>query len=426
MLATGIVLTVGGPTWWHTNSVGHFVNSTHLWSVELFFAIMVIHLWGKFFMAAWRGKRGLTWLTGALAFFGSLGTAFTGYLSQTNFDSQWISTQAKDGLNAAGIGAYFNVLNTGQMLMWHITLLPLVVGLIVLLHVVLVRRHGVVPPIDGARLAAAPPSRPSAEQPAGDRPNRGSSSHRPVPMSGCRPSGASSDQPPQPAHRLARLPDPALRPGQGVRASRCWSMALLTVLLAAVFSSPDDKAITMQQWATAAPNDVVATATAEFAGTSTSATLRPAVQHARAPGSSSAAVAAALGRRPHPGRPGAATGDRPSATTSAANPPVTAALRPGRASAEQQQTWATNYATRWPTPRTATRPRSSRVTTAPSRSWPSRSCGSRAAGVAGGPADHAADVLRQQPHQAAAAARRRQPTWRTRPAPSTWAATSGE
>jgi len=159
VLASGVVLTVGGPTWWHTNSVGHFVNSTHLWSVELFFATMVIHLWGKFFMAAWRGKRGLTWLTGALAFFGSLGTAFTGYLSQTNFDSQWISTQAKDGLNAAGIGAYFNVLNTGQMLMWHITLLPLVVGLIVLLHVVLVRRHGVVPPIDERGwLPAAEPS----------------------------------------------------------------------------------------------------------------------------------------------------------------------------------------------------------------------------------------------------------------------------
>ena len=38
-------------------AVGHFVNSLHLWSVELFFAIMVIHLWGKFWMAAWRGKR---------------------------------------------------------------------------------------------------------------------------------------------------------------------------------------------------------------------------------------------------------------------------------------------------------------------------------------------------------------------------------
>lgn len=148
VLASGLALAVGGAAWWHTSSVGHFFNSMHLWSTELFFVFMVIHLWGKFFMAAWRGKRALTWITGAVAFVGSIATAFTGYLSQTNFDSQWISTQAKDGVNSIGVGAVFNVLNLGQMLLWHIVLLPLVVGVLVVLHVILVRRHGVVPPFD--------------------------------------------------------------------------------------------------------------------------------------------------------------------------------------------------------------------------------------------------------------------------------------
>jgi hypothetical protein len=148
VLASGLALAIGGATWWHTSSVGHFFNSMHLWSTELYFVFMVIHLWGKFFMAAWRGKRALTWITGAVAFVGSIATAFTGYLSQTNFDSQWISTQAKDGLNSVGIGAVFNVLNLGQMLLWHIVLLPLIVGVLVVLHVILVRRHGVVPPFD--------------------------------------------------------------------------------------------------------------------------------------------------------------------------------------------------------------------------------------------------------------------------------------
>jgi ubiquinol-cytochrome c reductase cytochrome b subunit len=32
------------------------------------------------------------------------------------------------------------------MLMWHIVLLPLVLGVIILLHLLLVRRRGVVPP----------------------------------------------------------------------------------------------------------------------------------------------------------------------------------------------------------------------------------------------------------------------------------------
>jgi ubiquinol-cytochrome c reductase cytochrome b subunit len=146
VIGTGCVLAIFGPTWWHVSTVGLFVNSLHLWSVEIFFFAMVVHLWGKFFMAAWRGRRRATWITGVVSFVISVGAAFTGYLSQQNFDSQWISTQAKDGINSTGAGAIFNVTNFGQMLMWHIVLLPLAVGLIVGGHVLLVRRRGVVPP----------------------------------------------------------------------------------------------------------------------------------------------------------------------------------------------------------------------------------------------------------------------------------------
>jgi ubiquinol-cytochrome c reductase cytochrome b subunit len=148
LIVTGLILTLEGPSWWHISSVGHFFNSMHLWSVELFFVFMVVHLWGKFWMAAWRGRRTATWVTGVLAFAVSIITALTGYLIQTNFDSQWIATQAKDGFNAMGIGAFFNTLNTGQAILLHVALLPLVVGIIVVWHVLLVRRRGVVPPID--------------------------------------------------------------------------------------------------------------------------------------------------------------------------------------------------------------------------------------------------------------------------------------
>lgn len=147
IIVSGLALSVGGINWWHTTSVGHFFNSLHLWSVELFFFFMVIHLWGKFMMAAWRGRRLLTWVTGVVAFMLSIAAAFTGYLVQTNFDSQWIATQAKDGINSTGVGAFWNVLNVGQMLFWHIMLLPLVVGILVVVHVVMVRLRGVVPPI---------------------------------------------------------------------------------------------------------------------------------------------------------------------------------------------------------------------------------------------------------------------------------------
>jgi ubiquinol-cytochrome c reductase cytochrome b subunit len=147
VLLSGGLIALGGPAWWHTNAMGHFFNSLHLWSVELFFFFMVIHLWGKFFMAAWRGRRALTWVTGAVSFLISIATAFTGYLVQTNVDGQWIASEAKDGINSTGAGAFWNVLDVGQMLMWHIVLLPLVIGVLAVGHVILVRLRGVVPPI---------------------------------------------------------------------------------------------------------------------------------------------------------------------------------------------------------------------------------------------------------------------------------------
>ncbi|MBV8462725.1 MAG: cytochrome b N-terminal domain-containing protein [Acidimicrobiales bacterium] len=158
VIATGCVLALFGPTWWHLSPVGLFVNSMHLWSVEVFFFAMVVHLWGKFFMAAWRGRRRATWVTGVVSFVVSVAAAFTGYLSQQNFDAQWISTQAKDGINSTGAGAIFNVTNFGQMLMWHIVLLPLVVGLLAGVHVLLVRRRGVVPPFALAQRHDAAPT----------------------------------------------------------------------------------------------------------------------------------------------------------------------------------------------------------------------------------------------------------------------------
>ncbi|WP_249011933.1 cytochrome b N-terminal domain-containing protein [Conexibacter sp. DBS9H8] len=147
VIASGTILATKGPGWWHTSSLGHFFNSLHLWSVELFFFFMVIHLWAKFWMSAWRGGRARVWMTGAITFIVAIPAALTGYISQQNFDAQWISTQAKDAMNATGIGSFFNLLNFGQMYGYHVFLLPLAVVGLVAAHVLLVRKHGVVPPL---------------------------------------------------------------------------------------------------------------------------------------------------------------------------------------------------------------------------------------------------------------------------------------
>ena len=150
---SGVILAIAGPDWWHISAAGRFFNSLHFWSVQLFFVFMVLHLWGQYFMASWRGGRAVTWMVGVVIFAISIGAAFTGYLSQQNFASQWIAVSAKDALNASGLGAFFNVLNFGQMYGIHVLLLPAAIIVLVALHIVWVRMKGVVRPIESSQRA---------------------------------------------------------------------------------------------------------------------------------------------------------------------------------------------------------------------------------------------------------------------------------
>ena len=241
-IASGFALALGGSDWWHTNPVGHFFNSLHLWSVELFMAFMVIHLWGKFWMAAWRGRRALTWITGVIAFMASVITAFTGYLSQQNFDSQWIATNGKDAFNAVGVGSFFNVMNFGQMFMWHIVLMPLILLAIVGAHILLVRVRGVSHPL-----------------PERDKLFRGRAARR---------AAAKDDASPWrgPNRRYDIIKE-------GTIATVI--VGALVLIMAGVLSSPDVPPITIQTWAKAAPADFLATASGELDGTALAASYGP-------------------------------------------------------------------------------------------------------------------------------------------------------
>ena len=245
-VVSGFALALGGPDWWHYNSVGHFFNSLHLWSVELFMALLVIHLWGKFWMAAWRGKRAWTWITGVVAFVASVVECFTGYVSQQNFDSQWISASGKDAFNPVGVGAFFNIMNFGQMLMWHIVLIPIVLVAIVGAHVLLVRVRGRLAPASGA---------------ASSLPGRGSYRQR---LRALRAKDAAPWRGPTRRYDILK---------EGTIAGVI--ILALTLGLSSLLSSPDVPSVTVQNWAKVAPADFLATSATELNGTSGRATYGP-------------------------------------------------------------------------------------------------------------------------------------------------------
>jgi amino acid transporter len=42
IIASGAILSLKGPGWWHFTGVGHFFNSIHLWAVALSLALILV------------------------------------------------------------------------------------------------------------------------------------------------------------------------------------------------------------------------------------------------------------------------------------------------------------------------------------------------------------------------------------------------
>jgi hypothetical protein len=232
VILSGVILALFGPEWWHTSDVGHFFNSLHYWSVQALFIFLVLHLWGMFFMGSWRDGRGRTWVTGGIAFATTLIAAFTGYVSQSNFDSQWIAVSAKDAMNSIGIGGFFNVLNFGQMYSFHIVILPAIVLGLVALHIILVRIRGVVKPyaVKGEQRVPYRKGMTQAEY------------YQNTPMQ----------------------PYDLLREVTLVGAA----VLVVVVIFASIFSSPDEKPLTLQSVAQSSPVEFTTVSLSELAGSS--------------------------------------------------------------------------------------------------------------------------------------------------------------
>jgi cytochrome b6 len=150
---------------------GWLIRSIHSWSANLMVFFAFVHLATVFFMKAYRPPRELTWITGALLLFLSLGFGFSGYLLPWN-ELAFFAT--KVGTDIAGVvplvgeyalrflrgGTHVTGGTLSRFYGWHVAILPALTTGVLVLHLLLVQVQGMsVPPGQEAEARKSPPIR---------------------------------------------------------------------------------------------------------------------------------------------------------------------------------------------------------------------------------------------------------------------------
>ena len=137
---------------------GWLIRSIHSWSANLLVAVLFVHMLSVFLMKAYRKPRELTWVTGVLLFFLTLGFGFSGYLLPWNtlaFFATKVGTELVNTVPWVGQSLLVFLRGgedvTGATLTrffgFHVAVLPMLTTLLLVLHLLLVQFQGMsVPP----------------------------------------------------------------------------------------------------------------------------------------------------------------------------------------------------------------------------------------------------------------------------------------
>ena len=148
---------------------GWLFRYLHVVGANLIVIALMLHMLSVLFMGAYKRPREITWLAGFLLFMLSLGMCFTGYLlpwSQLSFWATTVATKSAGVIPVIGEtvvhylrgGNEVGQRTLGMFFSLHVTGLPILIGLVVLLHLFLVRRIGVSSPPFGPDYRPQPPA----------------------------------------------------------------------------------------------------------------------------------------------------------------------------------------------------------------------------------------------------------------------------
>ena len=139
---------------------GALIRGLHHWGASLMIIVVVLHMTQVFVWGAYKKPREATWLVGCVLLLVTLAYGLTGYLLPWDNRAYWgtvVTTQIASQAPGAGPyilrllgseGGAIGVVTFARFYAVHVLLLPPLTMLLVAIHLVLVRRHGVAPAAD--------------------------------------------------------------------------------------------------------------------------------------------------------------------------------------------------------------------------------------------------------------------------------------
>jgi ubiquinol-cytochrome c reductase cytochrome b subunit len=170
-VATGILLAFNyaptpGDAWESVRYImveltgGSLIRGLHHWGASLMIIVVVLHMMQVFIWGAYKKPREATWLVGCILLLVTLAYGLTGYLLPWDNRSYWatmVTTQITATAPGAGPyllrllgtdGSSIGVVTFARFYAVHVLLLPPLTMLLIAVHLILVRRHGVAPAAD--------------------------------------------------------------------------------------------------------------------------------------------------------------------------------------------------------------------------------------------------------------------------------------
>ena len=142
---------------------GWLIRSIHSWSAHLMIISLTLHMFSTMMLKAYRPPREMTWVSGYLLFLLTLGFGFSGYLLPWNKLAYFATTVGTNIVQSVPLlgNWLLQVLRGGQdvtintlyrFFAAHVVILPLAFVGIIGLHLLLIQRQGMAPPV-GAKTA---------------------------------------------------------------------------------------------------------------------------------------------------------------------------------------------------------------------------------------------------------------------------------